>query len=97
MLLIDFQALDPERHLLELDLRSKFEVHGVPLRVQQQSLLRLVFADELEIEHAATVDPSGDQPRLLLVEVGEAYQSYLEWNRLYVVQMLVKYVQLEVC
>lgn len=95
-MLIDFEALDPERHLLKFDLGAELEVHGVPFGVQQQGLLGLVLADELEVEHAATVNAGSDQPRLLLIEVGKAYQSNFERDRLDVVQVLIEDVKLKV-
>lgn len=35
LLLINFEAFDPKRHLFELDLRTEFEVHSMTLWIQK--------------------------------------------------------------
>lgn len=94
--LIDFEPFDPQRHLLKFDLGTQFEVHSVSLGIQKQSLLWLILADELKVKHATPINPCSNQPRLFLIEVCEVYQSDLQRNCLYVIQVLIKDVKLEV-
>jgi hypothetical protein len=96
LLFIDFKSFYPQRHAFEFDFRTELKVHCVTFRVEHQSLLRVIFAEDFEVEHITAINSSCYQTRLGFIEVSVVDQPNLQRERFDMVQVFIEDMKFEI-
>lgn len=86
----NFQALDPQRHLLQLLFGTNFGCEPVAFGVEHHGLLGLILILDKQLEQKASIDSSSNECRLLLDEMCVVNKSGVKWEPANEDQVLVE-------